>query len=71
MAGDTRDLRERLEATGLVGTCEACGVRAKWTLADDEYVLPVAGGGKQAQMSLYAMVCGNCGHVRLFNANVL
>jgi hypothetical protein len=66
-----RDCKARLEAKGLVGTCEACGVHSQWTVADDEYQLVTASGEARSRMPVHAVVCGNCGHVRLFNANVL
>lgn len=71
MATEQHNPRAALEGKGLIGRCEACGQASKWTVADERYVLTPASGDEAALMPLHAMVCGNCGHVRLFNANVV
>jgi uncharacterized OB-fold protein len=71
MATEQHDHRGKFEGKGLIGRCEACGQPSQWTVADEQYVLMPADGGDASRMPVYAMVCGNCGHVRLFNANVL
>lgn len=71
MAARETGIRAKLEAKGLVGTCEACGTHTRWTVASDQYVLSTVGGGTESRMPIHATVCGNCGNVRLFNAHML
>jgi hypothetical protein len=65
------ELKAKLEGKGLSGRCESCGQTTQWTVADGQYVLTAPDGAEGSRMPVHAIVCGNCGHVRLFNANVL
>jgi hypothetical protein len=52
-------------------SCDACGETPTWNIQDGTYVLvEVSGDGSQLSgdgIPVYAVVCGNCGFLRLFS----
>ena len=68
MAPTPEPTKAELEAKRLLGRCPACGYDDQSTLDDEQYYLAKVDTPHQVGMPLRAVVCGNCGHVRLFHA---
>jgi hypothetical protein len=65
--------KARLDAKDLRGECEACDSN-NWAVTDDTYVLAGLDEGNRLTMSglpVHAMVCQECGFVRLFAKPVI
>jgi hypothetical protein len=73
MATEPEDPKAKLDAKDISGRCEACG-ETRWSISKDRFSLTKLDASNtltSTGLPVHAVICDNCGFVRLFHADLL